>query len=115
MTDAGPFPARPGIRTRIARPRLQAAPAVMPAVMPAVAPTYPAIPANAWKLVAILAVFGGVYYFVGRFGVMVVAVIAAFALFMRFWIWLSFRFPRTMMVINLFLAAFLNSGRRSRY
>jgi nicotinamide riboside transporter PnuC len=43
-----------------------------------------------------------------------VLVIAGFVLLVRGWIWLSVRFPLTMMFINCFIAALLG-GRRRRW
>jgi len=38
--------------------------------------------------------------------------LALFALFVRGWLWLSFRFPLTMYFINLLLATLIRGGRR---
>jgi hypothetical protein len=38
--------------------------------------------------------------------------IAGFVLLVRGWIWLSMRFPRTMLFINIFIFALLGARRR---
>jgi hypothetical protein len=42
-------------------------------------------------------------------------VIVGLVLLVRGWIWLSMRFPWSMIFINSFIAALLGGGRRSRW
>jgi hypothetical protein len=60
-----------------------------------------------WAFIALCAVWYWLnpLFYLGLF-------IALFALFVRGWLWLSFRFPLTMYFINLLLATLIRGGRR---
>ena len=86
--------------------------------MPAVQRDKPAPPTLAdkvratpvWILFAWLIATAVVYHLAGKlilFGF-------AIGLIIRGWIWLSERFPRTMVLVNFFSAELLRSGRRRR-
>ncbi len=51
-----------------------------------------------------------VYAYVGKLILFIIAV----ALFVCGWIWLSWRFPMTMIFVNSFIAALLGGGRGRR-
>jgi hypothetical protein len=61
-----------------------------------------------WLLFAWLAATAVVYAFFGRLILLIVGLV----LLVRGWLWLSLRFPLTMMFVNSFIAALLRSGRR---
>jgi len=63
---------------------------------------------KSWHAFAFLIVTAIAWYYVGRLILFVVAVV----LFIRGWLWLNFRFPKTFIFINYFIAALLRSGRR---
>ena len=64
-----------------------------------------------WVLFAWLATTAVAYAFFGR----LILFIAAVVLFVRLWWYLTNRFPRTMNVVNFFIAALLGGGRRRRW
>lgn len=44
-----------------------------------------------------------------------ILIVAALVVLVRFWVWLSVRFPATMIVVNSILAALLRGGPRRRW
>lgn len=64
-----------------------------------------------WVLFLWLAATAVVYAYVGKLILFIIAVV----LFVRGWIWLSWRFPMTMIFVNSFIAALLGGRRRRRW
>jgi hypothetical protein len=63
---------------------------------------------KSWHAFAFLIVAAVLWYYFGR----LILVVAAVVLIIRGWVWLTFRFPRTMTFVNIFLAELICSGRR---
>jgi hypothetical protein len=61
-----------------------------------------------WVLFLWLAATEVVYAYVGK----LILFIVGFVLVIRGWLWLSFRFPLTMLFVNSFIAALLGGRRR---
>ena len=63
-----------------------------------------------WVMFMWLAATAIVYAYVGK----LILFIVGFVLFIRGWVWLSMRFPLTMLFANSFIAALLGGGRQRR-
>ena len=66
---------------------------------------------TAWPHFAWLVGAGIVYYFFGKLILLIAAVVAL----IRGYLWLCWRFPRTMLFVTAFLKGLLGRGRRRRW
>jgi hypothetical protein len=64
-----------------------------------------------WVLFLWLAATAVIYAYVGKLILFIIAAV----LFVRGWIWLSWRFPMTMIFVNTFISALMSNGRRRRW